>query len=58
MRKADQAVKVDSMKTELDFNVPEAEHGGNPHPQGLTISIFIETEAAFMCFTVIASVSL
>lgn len=46
-RKAEEPVKVSRMKTEWKFNVPAAEPGANPLPRGLTISIFIETEAAF-----------
>lgn len=48
----DEAVTVSPMKTAWKLNVPAAEHGGNPLPRGLTISIFMETEAAFMCFSV------
>lgn len=33
-RKPDEPVKVSQMKTEWKFNVPAAEHGGNPLPHG------------------------
>lgn len=56
-RRRDDAVKVSQMKTECKFNVPTAERGANPLPRGLAAHIFIETEAAFMCFGVIPRLS-